>query len=150
MVVTDDALAEVRAWLAGLAPQEDWSRSQLDVSVLRGYRLLVAAAFFEAVARRFGPAVLAAEVTEHISRLRSGSDLLARHLDSRSAERLILSVSTGEDTADIGLAASFEAEVLLLVALVAEAGMDGEALDQLLGRARAAADQQLAAAAPPG
>jgi hypothetical protein len=107
--------------------------------------VLLWAAFFEAVERRFGPAPPAAgEVIEYVSYLRSRSDVVARQIDPRSAERLIQSVFVKEDIGDIDPSVVFQIKLVLLAALVAEAGLDGATLDQFLGSARGIADHLLA------
>jgi hypothetical protein len=84
-------------------------------------------------------------VIEYVGEVRSRFAGAAAQIDPRSAERLILAVYTDEDIHDIDLGVAVRTEMLLLAALVADAGLDDAALDEFLAAARAIADQWLAA-----
>jgi hypothetical protein len=106
----------------------------------------VSAALAEAAGRRFASADPAAEVIGYVARVRSSSGLVAGQVDPLSAERLILSACGAGDADGIDPGVALRTRLVLLAGLVAEAGMEGAALDQLLGAAREVADQWLAAA----
>jgi MoxR-like ATPase len=146
MEVSDEVLATLRTGLSGNAEAHLSRWNRLGASARIGYRALVSAALAEAAGRRFASADPAAEVIEYVARVRSSSGLVAGQVDPLSAERLILSACAGGDADGIDPGIALRTRLVLLAGLVAEAGMAGAALDQLLGAAREVADQWLAAA----
>jgi hypothetical protein len=148
MKVTDEVLATLRAGLSARKDEYLSRWDQLEGGARHEFRALLSATFCEAVDRRFAPAAPAAEVIEYVGDVRSRTAGAAAQIDPRSAERLILAVYAGEDIGDIPPGTVFRTQILLLSALVADAGLDDAGLDELLGAGRATADSWLAAPAP--
>ena len=76
--------------------------------------------------------------------MRSRSPQAADQVDPMIAERLILGVFTDESLDDVDPRASFEAQLLLMVAIVGDEHLDDAGLDAFLAEARKLADQWLA------
>lgn len=107
-----------------------------------GYNALVSAAFSIAADKRFTGSATAADVIDYVAAVRSRADSAAS-LDPRIAERVLLAVISDEEIGDIDARASFEAQLVLLAALTADANLDAAQLDSFMIRARRLADQWL-------
>jgi hypothetical protein len=90
MAVTADQVAALRAFLKGDFGEYERLVDQLDTDAARtGYSALLAAAFFEAVDRRFAANGSTADVVIYVANVRAKSERLAK-IDPRIAERLVL------------------------------------------------------------
>jgi hypothetical protein len=140
MTITDDEVAALRAHLSGnqALQQELYARLVNPASRSR-YATLVAAAFFEAVNRRFAKDA-AADVISFVADVRSRSDRLAESIDPQAAEQLIRGVLTEEDFPDLDTGTRGRLFIVLLVALVSDEQVNGDELDAFLAEARKTAD----------
>jgi hypothetical protein len=139
MPVTDDEVAALRAHLQG----NQALQQELYKRVTPVYSTLVAAAFLEAVSRRFGGHDSAAEVVEYVADVRARSPRLGEQIDPSAAERLIRHVLTDADVSDIGSRVRGQIFIVFTGALVSDAEYDDEQLDAFLAEARKAADDVL-------
>jgi hypothetical protein len=146
MPVTDDEVAALRAYLRGnqALQQELYGRMTTPATRAR-YSALVAAAFFEAVDRRFRGRDSAAEVIEYVADVRARSPEVGQEIDPSPAERLISRVLTGADTSDISGRTKGKIFIVFLMALVSDAQYDDVQLEAFLAEARKAADDGLEA-----
>jgi hypothetical protein len=139
--VTEEHVATLRAQLAGDSEEYERRWQGLDEESTRtGYSALVAAAFVEAVDRRFANKGTDADVIEFVGDVRTRSERVERQLDPRSAERMIRAVYTDEEIDDLDGRTKGATQMLLLAALVADEKFDDVGLDQFLAGARALAD----------
>jgi CelD/BcsL family acetyltransferase involved in cellulose biosynthesis len=144
MPVSDEQFATLSAQLAGRFDEHKRLLDGLDpIAARTGYSALVSAAFSVAVDRRFAEDGGVGRVVEFVSDVRARSEATAQ-IDPRTAERVILAVYTNEQIDDIDPRTSFETQLVLLAALIADAGYDAPALDEFLAEARQVADQWLA------
>ncbi|HZB32801.1 MAG TPA: hypothetical protein VE465_21765 [Streptosporangiaceae bacterium] len=142
MPVTADQVATLRAYLKGDFGEYERLVDQLDSGAARtGYSVLLAAAFFKAVDRRFAENGTDADVVEFVGHVRARSERLGDKIDPRIAERLIRAVYTDEDIDDIDGETVIGTQFLLLAALVVDERLDEAGLDRFLAEARALADQ---------
>jgi hypothetical protein len=145
MAVTDDHVAALRTQLSGNSQEFERIFAGLDPEGVRtGYRTLVSAAFCLAVERRFGRQTTTAEVIEFVGDVRSRSDHVAAQLDPKVAERVIRGVYVDDSFDDLDAKTSWEAQMILLAAMTANAQYDATGLDAFLSEARKVADQWLA------
>lgn len=143
MPVTDEQEATLHAQLAGKFDEHLRLLNSMDPAAARtGYSMLVSAAFALAVDKRF-PAGTSADVIEYVGDVRSRTEGAAK-IDPRIAERVILAVISDEEIDDIDPRTSFEIQLVLLAALIADAKLDEDALADFMTRARTLADQWLA------
>src|SRR5262245_17979407 len=128
MAVTDDQVAALRAQLAGDFEEHQRLFDRLDPGEAQtGYTALIAAAFFEAVDRRFAKGgVIAddADVIEFVGDVRARSVDAAAKIDPRIAERLVLHSRGKGSIADIGDEQVVRMQMLLMAALVADEHFD--------------------------
>jgi hypothetical protein len=144
MPVTDEQEAALHAQLGRRFDEYERLFDALDpVAARTEYSALVSAAFCTAASDRFPEGTPAAEVIEYVGDVRS-RDAGAAKLDPVIAERLILAVVTDEDTRDIDRRTSYQTQLVLLAALIADARLDEAELDAFMARARDLADQWLA------
>jgi hypothetical protein len=116
--------------------------AQLDRAEARtGYAALVAAAFCEAVERRFPRDHQHGDVITFVASVRTRSDRLATEIAPRTAERIIRAVSGDGSIADLSDATVAGTQIVLLAALIADEQLDDAGLDAFLGSARKLADQ---------
>jgi hypothetical protein len=145
MPVTDEQVAPLRAQLARQPEEHQRLFALLDKEAKNtGYRVLVSAAFVVAVERRFARDVGASEVIEFVGDVRSRSPQVAGQVDPLTAERVIMAVFSGESLDDIDARKSWEAQLLLMAAIVGGEDLDGAGLDAFLAEARKLADEWLA------
>jgi hypothetical protein len=143
MPVTDEQEAVLHAQLAGKFDEHKRLLDGLDpVAARTGYSALVSAAFSVAVGERFPEGTPAADVIEYVGDIRSRTEGAAK-IDPRTAERVILAVITDEEIDDIDARTSFETQLVLLAALIADAHLDAAGLDNFMIRARNLADRWL-------
>jgi hypothetical protein len=143
MSVTDDQVAALRALLAGNLDEHQQRLAQLDRAGSAGYTALVAAAFFGATYRRFSHTPTREEIIDLVSDLRARSESAAEEIDPATAEALI-AAAMGDDMPEMDGRRRVRTQILLLAALVAEAELDGAALDSFMADARTRADKWLA------
>lgn len=144
MPVTDDQVTALRAYLADDLDQHRQLYARLDTPAARnGYAMLLAAAFFEAVNRRFAAGGGAADVIEFVADVRSRSAALAEAVNPRAAERVIRAALTDEDIADLDDTVKGGLYVVLLAALTGDEGLSAAGLDEFLAEARKLADRSI-------
>jgi len=144
MAVTDEQAATLRTHLVGDYEEHDRLWEQLDREAARtGYTALVAAAFFKAVDRRFGPDTTRAEVIEYVTSVRARLGDNADKVDPQAAEMMIytvlgepLSRQLDDDTVAV-------VQPVVLTALIADEDLDDVGLDAFMAEARGLADQWL-------
>jgi hypothetical protein len=144
VLVTDEQEATLHAGLAGRMDDHRRLLGEIDPQAARsGYNALVAAAFSLAAVKRFPEGTAPAEVIEYVGNVRSRSERLAQ-LDARVAERVLLAAVSDEVIEDIDWLHTFQAQVVLLAAMVGDQQLDDEGLDRFMRRARKVADRLLA------
>lgn len=142
MPITDDQVAVLRAYLADDLDEYKQRYARLDDPEARnGYALLLAAAFFKAVNRRFADHGTLADVIEFVASVRTRSIALAESVDPRSAERLICAALTDEDVSDLDDRVKGGLYVVVLAALIGEEGYSVTGLDEFLAEARKIAER---------
>jgi hypothetical protein len=145
MPVTDDEVAALRAYLQGneALRRELYGRITTPAAKAR-YTALLAAAFMEAVKRRFGGRDSAAEVIEYVADVRARVPGVGEKTDPSAAERLIRSVLAGDAHApDIDARMRGRIFIFFLAAIISDAQYDDDQLEALLTVARKAADDVL-------
>lgn len=143
MPVTDEQEATLHAQLARRFEEHGRRLEALDpVAARTGYSALVSAAFGIAASARFPEGTPKSEVIEYVSDVRTRGGGIT--IDPRIAERVILAVCSDEEINDIDAKASFEVQLVLLAALIADADFDDADLDVFMRRARKMADSWLA------
>ena len=142
MPVTDDQVATPRAALADDMDRYRQLYGQLDrAAAKKGFTALVAAAFGEAVERRFGQDRQRADIVTFVGDFRSRSDRLAHELDPDISERVIRAVLGDGSVRDVSDAAVMSTQTVLLMGLIADEQPDDAGLDAFLASARKLADQ---------
>lgn len=142
MAVTADQVATLRAFLAQDFARYERLHAQLDpVAAKTGYTALIAAAFVEAVDRRFDQDSTDADVINFVGAARAQFDENGDEIDPNAAERMIRAVYTDEDIDDIDTETLVGNQVILLSALIADEELDDAELDTFLAKARELADQ---------
>ena len=140
--VTDHQVATLRAFLAGDMAEHNRLSAELASSDAKtGYMALIAAAFWDAVERRFPSGTPRSDVIDFVSNTRTRAPEAADPLDPRTTERMILAVTTDESISDLDNETVVTHEVTLLSGLIADEQFDGPELDDFLASARAVADQ---------
>jgi hypothetical protein len=107
----------------------------------RDFLALVAAAFLEAVDRRFGTADLPGAVAEWVGAIRSESATAAQAIDPVTAEQVILLTLGLTQASELSGKQIRDAQLLLLPALVDEQHLDSTGIDELLAAARKLTDR---------
>jgi hypothetical protein len=144
MPVTDEQEATLHAQLAGKPDEHLQLLDSLDPAAARtGYSALVSAAFCLAAEGRFPEGTPAAAIVDYVADVRSRSDRTAA-IDPVTAERVLLAISTDEEIDDIDRRTSFQTQLVLLAALIADAHLGGQELDDFMLRSRRLADRWLA------
>ena len=143
MAVSAEEVATLRAYLAGNVAEYRRLHEQLDpVAARRGYAALIAAAFFEAVDRRFAqPGTTAADIAGYVANVRGRSARVGDALDPRAAERVIRHALGNGEISDLDDETVIGAQILILSALVADQQFDDAGLDQFMAQARKMAEQ---------
>ena len=142
MPVTDDQVAALRAALTDDMDRYRQLSSQLDrEAAKKGFTALVAAAFGQAVERRFGQSRQRAGIVTFVGDIRSRSDRLARELDPDISERVIRAVLGDGSVRDVSDADVMSTQTVLLMGLIADERLDAPGLDAFLVGARKLADQ---------
>ena len=110
---------------------------------LLGYRAMVAATMVELANARLGPTDRAGQITRWVANARARliRDEVDLVLDPAAAEGLLRTVSgLQNDYLEVSEQLRGETQYLVLALLHQELALDREALDELLGRARSAAE----------
>ncbi|GLY81611.1 hypothetical protein [Actinoallomurus iriomotensis] len=142
MPVTDEQVATLRAHLAGDVEEYQRRWGRLDRNAARtGYMALLAAAFFEAVDRRFAQSGTAADVIEFVGALRARLDEDADEVDPVVAERLIRDALGDGSIDDLDEDTIISTKVLLLTALISDEKLGDAELDEFMATARSLGDR---------
>ena len=145
MAVTDEQVATLRAQLTGDFDEHKRLLEQLDpVAARTGYIALIAAAFFEAVDRRFvrGDQIADdAEIIDFVGSVRARSDEAGEKIDPVAAERLIRHSLGRGSIADLDDETVISTQMFMLAGLVAEAQLHATDLDGFLTEAREVAEE---------
>jgi hypothetical protein len=142
MAVTAEQVATLRAFLVRDFEQYEQMYEALDPEAAKsGYTALIAAAFVEAVERRFDENSADAELVEFVAEARARFDELGTEVDPRAAERMIRAVYTDEEIDDLDTDTVVGNQIILLTALVTDAQLDAAGIDALLADARKLADE---------
>jgi hypothetical protein len=142
MPVTDDQVAALRAYLAGDFDTHKKLHRQLDpVAAGTGYTALIAAAFFEAVDRRFAKSGADADVVEFVGSVRARSERLGDELDPHTAERLIHHSLGRGSIADLRDETVVNTQIVLLAGLISDEQLDDAGLDEFMATARGLGDR---------
>lgn len=145
MTVTPDQVATLRALLVGDIEGHKRAFGQLDREAAKtGYTALLAAAFAEAVERRFANGGTKPDVVAFVGNVRVRTEDLADSIEPHIAERLILAVFTDEEIDDIDAATKYRLYPTLLAGLIVDEQFSGPELDAFLSEARELADEWLA------
>ncbi len=137
MAIGTEQVAALRAMLAGEFDEHARLTEQLDRNNgWASYSTLLAAAFFEAVDRRFGSGHTSAEVIQLVADARARFDESGTAIDPRAAERLVLSALGEGNVDDLDDRTVAGTETVLVAALVAEQRFDSAALDAFVEEAR--------------
>lgn len=143
MTVTDKQVAALRGQLAGPSGKRRRRVHRVDPGAEgKVYPALIAAAFAQAVERRFADASDPGIIL-FVGELRAGDSKLATRLDPRIAERLIRAALSDEEIADIGTDVSFPLQLTLLRGMIADERLDDQGLDRVMAEARKLADEWL-------
>ena len=145
MVVSDEQVAAMRAMLSGDFDEHWRLAARLDQTTgWDEYATLLAAAFLEAVDRRFGKGYTPAEIIRFVADARASFDQSGDELDPRAAERLVRAVLGDGDVDDLDDQIRARAQTVLLSALITDEHLDEAGLDQFMNDARKLADRSLA------
>jgi hypothetical protein len=142
MPVTDEQVATLRAHLTGEVEeyQRLWGRLDRDAAKT-GYMALLAAAFFEAVDRRFAKDGTVADVIEFVGGLRARLGEDADEVDPIVAERLIRDALGDGTIADLDEDTIVATKVILLTALISDEQLDEVGMDEFMAKSRALGDR---------
>lgn len=143
VTVTDQHVAVLRAYLAGDFDKFRQINGNFGEGVdsWEGDGVLLSAAFFEAVDRRFTKSHTLAEVIVFVSSVRARFEETGTNIDPRAAERLILSALGDDDADDLDGQAVVAAQTAMLPGLVAGDNGRPVDVDGLLVEARQLADE---------
>lgn len=145
MTVTGLEMAMLRAHIAGEdeEAQRAFGQQLAATGDVSGLAVLVHAAFVIAARRKFAAGWNRAAVILYVGRVRALLSERPGLLDPRVAEDELASALGGRAPAAHEVGAVALARLCLLDALMASLNLDDEAIDDLLGEAREAADQIL-------
>ncbi len=143
MAVSADEVATLRAYLSGNMDEYRRMQQQLDpVAARSGYSALIAAAFFEAVDRRFARlGTTTADIIKYVGDVRARSARVSDALDPRAAERVIRHALGDGSIRDLDHDIVIGVQIVILSALIADERLDDSGLDQFMAEARKLADQ---------
>jgi hypothetical protein len=146
VAITDEHVAVMRAMLAGDFDEYERLVEQLDRTGRWGsdYPLLIAAAFFEAVDRRFGKNYTRADIVQFVAAARERFDPSGTEIDPSAAERLVLSVLEHESVDDLDDETVVRTQGVLLGALITVRKFDSATLNEFMLEARKIADEWVA------
>jgi hypothetical protein len=143
MAASADEVATLRTYLAGDYDEYQRMHGRLDpVAARTGYTALIAAAFFEAVDRRFAkPGTTAADIIQYVGDVRARSARIGDALDPRAAERVVRHALGDGSIADLNDETVIGTQIVMLSALIADEQLDDAGLDAFMAAARKLADQ---------
>lgn len=142
MPVTDEQVAVLRSQLMADREEYDRRHAQLDLKVDgTSYAMLLTAAFTLAAEQRFRPPVTLADLIRYVADVRARTPSAAENVDPKIAERLLLAALTDDSISDIDGKAIGANQSILLVAMVADKGLDPAGLDGFIEDARELADE---------
>jgi len=143
MAVSAEEVATLRTYLSGNMDEYRRMQAQLDPATARsGYSALIAAAFFEAVDRRFTePGITTDDIIKYVADVRARSATVSDALDPQAAERVIHHALGDGSIRDLDDETVIGAQIVILSALIADEQLDDAGLDQFMAEARKLADQ---------
>jgi len=143
MAVSADEVATLRTYLSGNMDKYRRMQQQLDpVAARSGYSALIAAAFFEAVDRRFAkPGTTTGDIIRYVGDVRARSARVSDALDPQAAERVIRHALGEGSIRDLDDDTVIGAQIVILSALIADEQLDDAGLDQFMAEARKLANQ---------
>jgi hypothetical protein len=140
-VISDDQVAALRALLVeNFAEYEHLANHFERTNAWSGFNYLIAAAFYEAVYRKFGKGCTIPEIIRFVADERARIEDPEADFDARVAERLILAALGNDSVEGIDERMKGHAQVSLLLAMVTGVGLDDADLDEFLRAARKVAD----------
>lgn len=144
VAVADEHVAAVRAMLVRDFDEHDRLMERIEASGSGlGFSAMVAAAFVQAVRRRFGTERLVPDIIRYVVEVRTRYEDPAS-IDPRAAERLIRA-ALGDASAIEGMDEEAKTiQLLLLCELIADERLGDAQLDETLNAVRANADEILA------
>lgn len=147
MAITDKQVAVLRAQLTGKIDEHRRLAKQLTTEEANTqYAALVAAAFIEAVERRFmkdGKAADDADVIDFVAQVRGLDDEMPDIIDPQIAESLIFHLLEKGTVVDADPDTKFGHQIVLLASLVGEEQFSGAELEEFLSDARSLANELL-------
>jgi hypothetical protein len=142
MGISDEQVTALRALLTRNFDEHRRVIAQIkQTDGLAGYNELVAAAFFEAIDRRFGTRYTLPDIIEYVAEVRTRIRSPDPGIDPNVAERLIRKALGEGTTRGIDKKTLLHTEGVLLVALIMDEEFDDPALKAFLAEARALADR---------
>jgi hypothetical protein len=148
MEITDKQVAVLRAQLTGQIDEHRRLAKQLTAKEANTeYATLVAAAFIEAIERRFmkdGKIADDDEVIDFVAEVRALDDDMPDIIDPRIAESLIFHLLEKGTVVDADPDTKFGHQIVLLANLVGEAQFSSTELEEFLSSARTLANDLLA------
>lgn len=145
MVISDDHIALLRAMLATDGDEYERVADRLDRTNTSGrFDVLVSAAFYEAVHRRFGRAYTTASVIHFVASARARFDSPEDDIDPVVAERLVLAALGNGSAGDMDDEAKARAQMSLLMALIFDENLNDAGLDEFMRDARMVAESTIA------
>jgi hypothetical protein len=143
MAVKDDHVSVLRAFLAADFDEYDRLSERLDQAVgWEGYEVLLQAAFFEAVDRKFGEHHTVPEIIQYVADARSRYERSGQAVNPSVAERLML-ISLGHDESvdDADGRAIGAAQLFITTAVITEENLDAAGLDEFMNEVRKTAGE---------
>lgn len=142
MTVTQEQVATLRAHLAGDFDEYNRLWAKLDrKSADSGYITLIAAAFFEAVDRRFAKSATNSDIIEFVGSVRSRFDETGKDVDANAAETLIRAALGNDSGAELDDDTVVSTQITVLTALILDEHLDDAGLDQFMRDACRIADE---------
>lgn len=142
MTVTQEQVATLRAHLAGDFDEYNRLWAKLDrKSADSGYITLIAAAFFEAVDRRFAKSSTNSDIIEFVGSVRSRFDETGNDVDANAAETLIRAALGNDSGAELDDDTVVSTQITVLTALILDEHLDDAGLDQFMRDACRIADE---------
>jgi hypothetical protein len=142
MTVTQEQVDTLRAHLAGDFAEYHRLWTKLDrKSADSGYIALIAAAFFEAVDRRFAKTGTHSDIIEFVGSVRSRFDETGDDVDPHAAETLIRAALGNDSGAELDDDTVVSTQIIVLTALILDEHLDDAGLDQFMNDARRTADE---------
>lgn len=147
MQVTDDIEATVRAYLRGDTPEYNQRFAVINRArerdTVAAFRSMVIAAFLLTVQYKFSKDSPRDEIIDYVAEIRSRADSLAEDIDPTTAERMITSVFTDENTSDIDTGTEVTIQMLFATAIVDDERIQGQLFEDLIASTRKLANDLL-------